>query len=218
VVFHNRLIFHEILGSTLVITSQSLLLKHTWNYGVVHMAKLIWATPFYLSIAWALMISYQLFTETAVTTIVSNLDLFLPTVGAWLLSRIDMIVVINAFAWVFVLSSVIPSVILGKERSILVQFFVCLILTVVSFVILDAIQTIGGPLLEQLHGAAFLFNNILFAILYLILPYIAMFTLDWQLKKRQMKLKTLEEVNREYIDKTKANKPDKKAKDAKTAV
>jgi len=182
------------------------------------MAKLIWATPVYLSVAWALMISYQLFTETAVTTIVSNLDLVFPTVGAWLLSRVDMIVVINAFAWVFVLSSVIPSVILGKERSILVQFFVCLILTVVSFVILDAIQTVGGPLLEQLQGAAFLFNNILFAVVYLVLPYIAMFAIDWQLKKRQKTLKTLEEVNREYINKAPVTTDDKKAKDAEPAV
>ena len=164
------------------------------------MAKLIWATPVYLSVAWALMISYQLFTATAVETVVNNVDLVFPAIGEWLSYRIDMIVVINAFAWVFVLSSVIPSLILGKERSILVQFFVCLILTVVSFVILDTIQTMGGPLLEQLQGAAFLFNNIIFAVLYLLLPYIAMFAIDWRLKKRQKKVKTLEEVNQEFIE------------------
>ncbi len=170
------------------------------------MGKLIWATPFYLSIAWALMISYQLFTETAVKTIVSNLGLVLPVAGFWLTSRIDMIVVINAFAWVFVLSSVLPSLILGKERSILVQFFVCLILTVVSFIILDAIQNVGGPMLDQLQGAAFLFNNAFFAMLYLALPYIAMVGLDWFLKKRQKKLKSLEEVNLEYMARSTANK------------
>lgn len=164
------------------------------------MAKLIWATPLYLSVAWALMISYQLFTENAVGTIVNNIEIVFPTLGLWLSSRIDMIVVINAFAWVFVLSSVIPSIILGKERGILVQFFVCLILTVVSFVILDTIESVGGSLLEQLQGAAFLFSNLYFAVLYLLLPYIAMFTLDWQLKKRQKKIKTLDEVNQEFIE------------------
>ncbi len=180
------------------------------------MAKLIWATPVYLSVAWALMISYQLFTTTAVETVVNNIDLAFPALGSWLVSRIDMIVVINAFAWVFVLSSVIPSLILGKERSILIQFFVCLILTVVSFVILDTIQTVGGPLLEQLQGAAFLFSNFFFAVLYLVLPYIAMFTLDWQLKKRQKKIKTLEEVNQEFIEnieKTTTEKDDEEAKE-----
>jgi hypothetical protein len=179
--------------------------------------KLIWATPVYLSVAWALMISYQLFTATAVETIVTNVNFVFPVAGSWLLSRIDMIVVINAFAWVFVLSSVIPSIILGKERGILVQFFVCLILTVVSFVILDAIQEVGGPLLEQLHGAAFLFSNLFFAVLYLALPYIAMVAIDWRVKKRQKKLKNLEEINREYMDKATANKTEK-VKDAESAV
>jgi len=177
---------------------------------VVHMAKLIWVTPVYLSVAWALMISYQLFTEAAVKTIVASIGLVFPSASFWLTSRIDMIVVINAFAWVFVLSSVIPSIILGKERGILVQFFVCLILTVVSFVILDSVENIGGPLLDQLHGAAFLFNNLFFAVLYLALPYISMVAIDWYVKKRQKKLKTLEEVNREYTEKATANKDEAK--------
>jgi hypothetical protein len=184
------------------------------------MAKLIWATPVYLSVAWALMISYQLFTETAVKTIVAGLGLVFPVAGSWLTSRIDMIVVINAFAWVFVLSSVIPSIILGKERSILIQFFVCLILTVVSFLILDTIQNVGGPLLEQLQGAAFLFNNFFFAVLYLVLPYIAMFAIEWQLKKRQKKIRTLEEVNQEFvenIEKTPTEKDDEEEEDAESA-
>jgi hypothetical protein len=181
------------------------------------MAKLIWATPVYLSVAWALMISYQLFTETAVKTLVSSLGLVFPAAGFWLNSRIDMIVVINAFAWVFVLSSVIPSIILGKERSILVQFFVCLTLTIVSFVILDAIQNVGGPLLNQLQGAAFLFSNTFFAVLYLALPYIAMLAIDWRMKKRQKKLKSLEEINREFMDKAAANKDDE-VQDAEAAA
>ena len=177
---------------------------------VVHMAKLIWVTPVYLSVAWALMISYQLFTEAAVKTIVASIGLVFPSASFWLTSRIDMIVVINAFAWVFVLSSVIPSIILGKERGILVQFFVCLILTVVSFVILDSVENIGGPLLDQLHGAAFLFNNLFFAVLYLALPYISMVAIDWYVKKRQKKLKTLEEIHREYTEKAIANKDEVK--------
>ena len=162
------------------------------------MSKAIWATPVYLSIAWALMISYQLFTQIAVETVVENIEVVFPAVGLWLFSRIDMIVVINAFAWVFVLSSVIPSIILGKERGILVQFFVCLILTVVSFVILDAIQTVG--MLNQLLGATFLFSNIFFAVLYLALPYIAMVGIDWYMKKRQKQNEKLEEINHEYTE------------------
>ncbi len=167
------------------------------------MGKAIWVTPVYLSVAWALMISYQLFTQTAVQTVVNSIDLFFPVVGQWLLFRIDMIVVINAFAWVFVLSSVIPSIILGKERGILIQFFVCLILTVVSFVILDAIQAVG--MLNQLLGATLLFNNIIFAVLYLALPYIAMIAIDWYMKKRQKKFDILEDTTEDYSEHIEAN-------------
>ena len=167
------------------------------------MGKTIWVTPVYLSVAWALMISYQLFTQTAVETIVNNVNVVFPVVGSWLISRVDMIIVINAFAWVFVLSSVIPSILLGKERGILVQFFVCLILTVVSFVILDAIQTVG--MLNQLLGATFLFSNIFFAVLYLASPYIAMVAIDWYVKKRKTQNKKLEEINQEYIETIEAN-------------
>jgi hypothetical protein len=73
-------------------------------------------------------------------------------------------------------------------------------------VILDTIQSVGGTSLEPLQGAAFLFNNPFFAVLYLALPYIVMVAIDWYVKKRQKKLKTLEEVNREYMEKATANK------------
>ena len=162
------------------------------------MGKAIWATPVYLSVAWALMISYQLFTKTAVETVVANIGFVFPGVGLWLSSRIDLIIIINAFAWVFVLSSVIPSIILGKERGVLVQFFVCMILTVVSYLILDAIQTVD--VLKQLIGASFLFSNLFFAVLYLSLPYIAMVAIDWYVKKRKEQSKKLGEMNQEYLE------------------
>jgi len=179
------------------------------------MAKLIWATPVYLSVAWTLMISYQLFTEAAVKTIVSNVGLVFPSASFWLGSRVDMIIFIYAFAWVFVLSSAIPSVILGKERSILVQFFVCLTLTFFSFIILDALENVGGPLINQLRGVAFLFDNPIFAALYLSLPYILMFTIDWRAKKKQKQNKKLEEMNQDYIENATTNE---ELKDTESAV
>ncbi len=81
------------------------------------MGKSVYITPLYLSVAWTLMISYQLFTQTAVTTVVESLYVSWPAVGRWLLSRLDMIVFICAFAWVFVLSSVVPPLILGKTAA-----------------------------------------------------------------------------------------------------
>jgi hypothetical protein len=141
-------------------------------------------TPMYVSVAWTLMISYQLFTETAVTSVVTQISSLLPQAGIWLSSRMDLIIFIYAFAWVFVLSSAIPSVILGKERGVLVQFFVCLTLTFLAFVILDVLKTYGGNLLNQMLSLSFLFSNPILAGLYLSIPYITLIALDLRCRKR----------------------------------
>jgi hypothetical protein len=143
------------------------------------MGKSVYITPLYLSVAWALMISYQLFTQTAVTTVVEYLEVSWPAVGSWLFSRLDMIVFVCAFAWVFVLSSVVPPLILGKNRGVLIQFLVVLILTFVSFIIQDGLITVfDGETIAQIFNLAYYFQNLFIAIGYLFLPYIIMLALD----------------------------------------
>ena len=146
------------------------------------MIKVTVVTPLYLSVAWTLMISYQLFTQTAVETIIEHIATLYPWAGAWFASRTDMIVFIYAFSWVFVLSSVIPSIILGKERSVIVQFLVTLILTLIAFLIQDA-------LIATISGLASLFLNTGTAIVYLVIPYLLMLIFDVyskiRLKKRR---------------------------------
>ena len=100
------------------------------------MAKAALITPAYLSVAWALMVSYQIFTETAVKTVVDSFTYYMPLLGNWLSLRIDMVTFIYAFAWVFVLSSIIPSLILGRDRGVFTQFIVCLTLTLTAFVLM----------------------------------------------------------------------------------
>ncbi|MCK4482063.1 hypothetical protein KAU55_02470, partial [Candidatus Bathyarchaeota archaeon] len=123
------------------------------------MGKAALITPLYVSIAWTLMVSYQLFTQIAVSTVTTYIDVLWPSVGAWLVSRMDMLVFIHAFAWVFLLSSAIPSVILGKGRGVLIQFFVCLALTFSAFVVQDVLFTYGGGSIGQIFSLAVLFNN-----------------------------------------------------------
>jgi hypothetical protein len=65
---------------------------------VATLGKAAFAAPIYISVAWTLMISYQLFTQTAVTTLVTQINTFIPSIGFWLSSRIDMVVFIYAFA------------------------------------------------------------------------------------------------------------------------
>lgn len=163
------------------------------------MGKAALATPLYISAAWTLMISHQLFTQTAVTTVIIYIDIFWPSVGAWLASRMDMIVFIYAFAWVFVLSSAIPSVILGKERGVLIQFFVCLILTFVAFVVQDILTTHGGGPMDQLFSLAVLFNNPFLAGGYLLIPYFLMLMLDIRSRKKQKKEETSEKATATHL-------------------
>lgn len=164
------------------------------------MGKTALGTPLYISVAWILMVSYQMFTQVAVTTVVSYIHMFLPLAGAWLTSRVDMIVFISAFAWVFVLSSVIPSVMLGKERCVLIQFLVCLTLTFLAFIAYDILEAYVGVPIEHVLSFAFLLTNPFIAIAYLLIPYILMLAIDLHSRgknKRQKEL--LEKMTDAYL-------------------
>jgi len=158
-------------------------------------------TPLYISVAWTLMTSYQLFTETTVTTVTIYINMYLPTIGAWLASKLDMIVFIHSFAWIFLLSSVIPALILGKERGVLVQFGVCLTLAFLAFVVQDAVTTgLGNGALDQILGIEPLFQNPLLAAAYLMLPYLLMLGFDIRGKRKKQRWLNVERVESETDD------------------
>ena len=139
----------------------------------------------YLSFSWVLTVSYQLFTDTAVKAIATQVTLSWPTAGAWLNSNVGTIVFIYAFTWIFVLSSVIPSVILGKERSILIQYIVVLILTLVAFFMADILQAVAGIQVKQIFEASTFLKNPILAGVYLAIPYLFMIGLDIHSRKRR---------------------------------
>lgn len=162
------------------------------------MVKTAIITPLYISIAWTLMVTYQLFTQTTVTAVTDYINIYIPSIGAWLVSRLDMIVFIHSFAWIFLLSSAIPSLILGKERGVLVQFGVCLTLAVLAFIIQDAVSDIGNGALDQLLGLAPLFQNPALAAAYLSLPYLLMIGFDIQSKRKKEKLLKVEKESNDF--------------------
>jgi hypothetical protein len=163
------------------------------------------ATPLYISVAWTLMVSYQFFTQTAVTTVITNLNMFWPSLASWLAYRMDILIFVYSFAWVFVLSSVIPSVLLGKERSVLIQFFVCLTLTFVAFTIQDVLIAYGGGTTEQFFGLAALFYNPILAVIYLLMPYLLMLMIDIRARRKRKKSEELEGITSAYIEDTSAS-------------
>ena len=147
------------------------------------------------------MASYQLFTETTAKSVTVYINMYLPAIGAWLASRLDMIVFIHSFAWIFLLSSVIPALLLGKERGVLVQFGVCLTLAFLAFVIQDAVTTgLGNGALDQILGLTPLFQNPVLAAIYLSLPYLLMLGFDIRSKRKKEKWVKIEKVESETDD------------------
>ena len=152
------------------------------------MGKATLLTPVYMSVAWTLMTTYQLFTEITVNTITGFIQTVVPVVGEWMTARIDLIVFIHSFAWIFLLSSCIPGVLLGKKRGVLVQFGVCLTLAVLANVVQGAVADASGGPLDQILGLAPLFGNPLLATVYLSLPYAMMAWFDVRGKRKSIEI------------------------------
>ena len=148
------------------------------------------------------MITYQIFTQTAVSTLVTNVNTIVPSVGIWLTSRIDLVVFVYGFAWVFILSSAIPSVILGKERGVLAQFFLCLTLTFLAVVMVDILESYADLSMSQLLGFSYFFNNLVVASLYLIIPYVLMVALDIRSRNLNKQKQNLELLTENYLENT----------------
>jgi hypothetical protein len=135
-------------------------------------------TPAYLSISWVLTVSYQLLTEIAVRTIGVNFGLLNSDLGLWINTNIQTIMFVYAFTWIFVLSSVIPSVILGKQRSVIVQYAVVLTLSLISLFMPDILLGLTGFDVRSVADYAVFLQNPLIAGLYLSIPYFFMLGLD----------------------------------------
>jgi hypothetical protein len=148
------------------------------------MGKAALIAPLYVSSAWTLMVTYQIFTQNAVFTVLTSLNSLWPWIGEWLIPRIDLVIFIYAFSWVFVLASVIPSILLGRERSVLVQFFVCLILALVALLVEDSVSDYLGSQSQVYLGVASLFGNPLFAVTYLSIPYVIMLVIDIRTRRK----------------------------------
>lgn len=139
--------------------------------------------PVYLSMSWVLTISYQLFTDTAVKTISQNVSSFMPAVSIWLINNLTTVSFVYAFSWIFILSSVLPSLILGKERSVIVQYLMSMVLTVLALSTANLLPKYGGIQVAPIFNLAVFLHNEYLAIVYLVIPYAVMIVLDVRLSR-----------------------------------
>jgi hypothetical protein len=128
------------------------------------------------------MLTYQIFTHTALSTVALSLRLPVPALSSLLNSNLTVAVFICAFAWMFLLSSIISNLMFGKQRRIFVQFLIGLILTLTASGILAGLKAVGVDLSNShvilSNPYAQVFNNAYFSLFYLSLPFVSMIIMD----------------------------------------
>ncbi len=142
----------------------------------------IYLTAAYLIIAWALMVSYQIFTQTAIQSVAAALNGPAPIVANWLNSSSAVTTFICGFAWMFVLSAVVQSLMFGRERRLSIQFLVSLALTAAGSAVLAVLSDWGLDLANPTvlsEPFTAVFGNAVFASFYLALPFIFMLAMDF---------------------------------------
>jgi hypothetical protein len=150
------------------------------------MARPIALKALYLVLAWVLMVSYQIFTQSALTTLASFLGGSAPTIASLINSNADQTIFICSFAWMFVLSALISIIMFGKERRLTVQFIVSLALTLTGSALLGLLHIAGLDLSNPnvlSQPFTLLFGNVFFAFFYIALPFIFMLAVDLGLMK-----------------------------------
>lgn len=150
------------------------------------MARSIAHKAVYLVLAWVLMVSYQIFTQSALTTVTSSFGSSVPSLASLLSSKADLTIFICSFAWMFVLSALISIFMFGKERRLTIQFLVSLALTLTGSALLGLLNVAGLELsnLSVLSQPfTLLFGNVFFAFFYLSLPFVFMLAVDLGLMK-----------------------------------
>jgi hypothetical protein len=97
-------------------------------------------------------------------------------------SNLGLAVFICSFAWMFVLSSVISTLVFGKQRRIFIQFLIGLVLTLTASGLFDAAKLLGwdlsNPKTLLANRYAQVFNSGVFSALFLSVPFAFMIAMD----------------------------------------
>ncbi len=159
------------------------------------MVRAALTTPLYISSIWVLLITYQMFTHVAVVSVVQFIDPILPSAQEFLMPRIDRIEFLYSFAWIWVMTSLIPSLIL-KRKSALLQFMIVLMLTFLALEFESILSfTVGEEVVQQIFEATSLLRNPVLAVLYLLSPFLIIFSVDFYNRRRKELEKKLEQPN-----------------------
>jgi hypothetical protein len=107
------------------------------------LARSIALKAVYLVLAWVLMVSYQIFTQTTLTTLTFSLGGSVPVLASLTNSKADLTIFICSFAWMFVVLSLILILMFGKERKLTFQFLISLAPTLAGSALLGLLHIVG---------------------------------------------------------------------------
>jgi hypothetical protein len=153
---------------------------------VIYVAGPIMHKALYLVSAWILMVSYQIFTQSALTTLTTSLKEISPAVAILINSNVNVVVFICSFTWMFVLSLMVSIIMFGKERRLIIQFMVSLVLTLAGSALLGLLHLAGFDLSNPNFVSEpfiLIFGNVFFSFFYLALPFIFTLAVDLGLMK-----------------------------------
>jgi hypothetical protein len=134
------------------------------------------------------MVSYQVFTQTAITTLAVSMSGSSPQLAHAIMSNTNAAGFVFSFAWMFILSAMISSLMFGRERRLTIQFLVSLALTIMGSTMLGLLNSFGLDLSNPnvfSQPVTQLFGNSFFALFYLALPFIVMIGLDLQALRKK---------------------------------
>jgi hypothetical protein len=131
-----------------------------------YVARPIAVKALYLVLAWILMVSYQIFTQSALYTLTSSLGNSVPDLALLIGSNVNLVVFICSFAWMFVLSSLVSVIMFGRERRLTIQFMVSLALTLTGSALSGLLHLTGLDLTNPnflSRPFTLMFGNVFFA-------------------------------------------------------
>jgi hypothetical protein len=135
------------------------------------LAKVI-GTPIFVGVKASVLMVYRLFTEIAVTAVVQSINIINPPIGSYLLTRLDTVIYLITFAWLFLFIEWLKEAVFGKH-SITMKF----IYTMAAFLLVvtaqEAIVTyLGMETYDKIFSLANIMKNPIIALGYLALPYL----------------------------------------------
>jgi hypothetical protein len=135
------------------------------------LAKVV-GTPIFVAIKASVLMVYKMFTETAVTAVVQSINMLNPPIGSYLLTRLDTVIYLVTFAWLFLFIEWLKVAVFGKH-SLTMKFIYTMAALLLVVTAQEAIVTyLGMETYDKIFSLANYMKNPIIALGFLAIPYL----------------------------------------------